>query len=102
MKVEINASRSKIILINDKEAKKNRNNEINYKGRELKVLSTYEYLGTLIINDVKIDLEISNRTEKANRIYYALNSRKGKKEMNKKIKLEVNTQIHYSTNTNIR
>lgn len=58
------------------------------------MVSTYKYLRTLITNDGKIDLEITNRTGKANRIYYPLNKTiLEKKEISRKIKLQVYKSI---------
>jgi hypothetical protein len=57
---------------------------------ELEQTTSFEYLGTIIHQNRKIEEEVLNRVSKTNNIYYQLNQTLfGKKEINTKTKLQV-------------
>jgi hypothetical protein len=66
------------------------NLHIRCNNRELEQKTSFEYLGTIIHQNGKIEEEVLNRIRKTNSIYYQLNQTIfGKKEINTKTKLQV-------------
>lgn len=89
-KMSINIKKSKVMIIKGKTSEVNEEGGIFCKGVRLEEVSTYQYLGTTISNEGKIDQEVLNRIKKATGIYYQLNKTVfGKKEIQKKSKRKV-------------
>lgn len=87
--MKINMDKSKVMKIS-KEDSQNDQLNIRYNNQELQKVENYQYLGTIISSDGKIDQEILNRTKKAVNAYYGINNTiVGKKEINNKTKLQV-------------
>jgi hypothetical protein len=90
--------RGKGMTVNDRKSKVMRicrireevgNLHIRWNNRELEQTTSFEYLGTIIHKNGKIE-EVLNRIRKTNSIYYQLNQTIfGKKEINSKTKLHV-------------
>lgn len=75
MKMELNIDKSKIMRINNREQK-------------LEIVTAYEYLGSIISGDGKLDLDVANRTRKNTKVNYALNKTICRKiEIDKHVKL---------------
>lgn len=90
MKMEVNTNKTKVMIINEKQGSQNIGG-IKCKGEILERVTTYEYLGSVITDDGKIDAEITNKANKSTRLYYSLN-----KTIlgHKNIDMEVKMMIH--------
>lgn len=55
-----------------KKMRENTSVKIICKGKKLEQVTAYDYLGVIMSNDSKEDMEIANRVQKENRIYYAI------------------------------
>lgn len=98
MKLEININKCKTMKIGHQEQVIGDETRVYCKGQSLEMVSAYEYLGTIISNDGKLDLEIANRTKKTSRIYYAINNTiLGKREISQETKLHVYNAITVPT-----
>ncbi|KAI4461171.1 reverse transcriptase (rna-dependent dna polymerase) [Holotrichia oblita] len=98
LELEINSKKCITMIINKRG--KDSNETIQIGGKQLERVSTYEYLGSIITEDGRMDMDINNRIKKTNKIYYALNKTIiGKKEIDKNIKLKVYNAIAIPTMT---
>ncbi|KAJ4445432.1 hypothetical protein ANN_07237 [Periplaneta americana] len=87
--MKINMDKSKVMKIS-KEGSHNDQLNIIYNNQELQKVEKYQYLGTIISSEGKIDQEILNRTKKSVNAYYGINNTiVGKKEINNKTKLQL-------------
>ena len=92
LEMEVNTSKCKTMIVNNKTEDEVR--EIDINGKNLEKVTAYEYLGSVISEDGKIDLDIANRINKSVKIYYALNKTVfGKREIDMKTKLRVYNAI---------
>ena len=86
--MEINQKKSKVMLVSKKpEGKRLR---VECKEEALETVTEYNYLGTIIYHDGRIDREITNRVRKATNSYYVIyNTIFGKKEIEKRTKTRI-------------
>ena len=86
--MEINQKKSKVMLVSKKpEGKRLR---VECKEEALETVTEYNYLGTIINHDGRIDREITNRVRKATNSYYVIyNTIFGKKEIEKRTKTRI-------------
>lgn len=76
--MEVNTDKSKIMIIN-KQLGQIEKKEIKRKGKGLGRVSTYNYLGSILSEDGKIEAELANRAKTGSRIYPALNKTQNRK-----------------------
>lgn len=72
VKMEVNLNKTKVMIVNENRDNK-ANNEIKCRDTILERVTTYDYLGSILTEDGKIDRELSNRQNKSTIIYYSLN-----------------------------
>lgn len=72
LNMDVNIGKSKLMIINDRSLTQEERT-ITCNHQKLEVVTVYEYLGSVIANDGKLDLEIAKRKQKATNIYHALN-----------------------------
>lgn len=88
MGMTINESKTKTMQIQRNNG--NNTQDFTCKGKKLESVTNFEYLGTIISSDGRIEPEIANKIKKATNIYYAINrTLLGKKEIGKKTKLQI-------------
>ena len=95
--MQINCEKSKVMEIT-----KNNPTRMNIKinALDLEQVKSYEYLGTIISSDGKIDAEIKNRTKKAMNIYHTINNTTiGKKELSQEAKMLIYNSVYVPTLT---
>lgn len=96
--MEINIEKSKILQITKEGTGVNPNISVN--GQQLEYVDKYEYLGTIISMNGKIEQEVRNRISKASRVYYQINNTLiGKKEISTKTKIHLYKTIYTPTLT---
>jgi len=95
MGMTLNVEKCKLLIANKQTIDPVR---IQIKGQNIEEVTAYEYLGSIFTNDGKIDLDIANRRQKGNRVYYALSkSILGKTEIDISTKLEVYNTVAVPT-----
>lgn len=88
MGMEVNTNKTKMMIINNKESELVRKIEIN--GNTIEAVTAVEYLGSVITDDGRIEVDIANRMKKTRNIYYAINKPiLQKQEIDKQVKLKV-------------
>lgn len=72
MGLKLNIDKCKVMIMNKREIT-NSPKEIFIKDHKIQDVTSYEYLGSIISQDGKIDLDINNRLRKTNKTCYSLN-----------------------------
>lgn len=96
LKMEINIEKTKLMVINEKEPDIT---QIKCNNINIETVTTFNYLGSIITNDGNIDTELASRMSRSNKLYYALKSILGKKEINKETKTKIYNTIILPTLT---
>ncbi|XP_022203759.2 uncharacterized protein LOC111060407 [Nilaparvata lugens] len=89
--MELNINKSKVMVVNGTEGERV---IMEVEGRQMEQVKSYEYLGTIINEDGKLDEELRNRINKASRAYYGTKDCIfGKKEVGTMVKNRVYKSI---------
>lgn len=93
LKMEINIDKTKVMIINENQDN-NSNKDIKCKNKILERVTTYDYLGSIVTNDGKIDAEITNRANKSTKVYYALNKTiLGHRDIDIEVKIKIHNVV---------
>lgn len=99
MKMEVNINKTKVMIINENQNDRNKK-EIKCKDTILERVTTYEYLGSVMTEDGKIEAEITNRANKSTKIYYTMNKTiLGHKNIDIDVKMKIHNAITVPTIT---
>lgn len=89
--MNINRDKTKVMAITNTPLQMN----ISIKGENIEQVSEFTYLGVVIDEKNKQDIDINNRIEKSNRLFYAINkSFISKKEVQRKTKITIFKTIY--------
>lgn len=99
-RMEVNISKTKTMIVNEKHKGEHNNKGIKCKNKELERVSTYEFLGSMITEDGKMEAELVNRANKSTRIYYTVNKTiLGHKDIDIEVKKKIHNMITVPTLT---
>ena len=98
--MKLNKKKSKLIAINKQEELDNNRMKITCGWEDLEWVNSCDYLGVRIQSNGKIDNEITNRINKASKVYHSLNHALiSKKEISKITQMQVYNSIYKPTLT---
>lgn len=94
--MQLNTSKSKVMKVSKQPEREGL--VIEWEGKVLEEVNTYEYLGTVIASDGTLDEEINNRLQKASKLYFSINNcLVGKREVSTKTKMLIYKTIYLPT-----
>lgn len=100
IKMEVNINKTKTMIVNEKQKEDQNNKDIKCKNKKLERVTTFEFLGSMITEDGKIDAELANRANKSSRIYYTMNKTiLGHKDIDLEVKKKIYNMITLPTIT---
>jgi hypothetical protein len=98
--MEINADKSKVLIVSKSKGKEQSEAHIECRGRRLEVVEEVRYLGVIINKKGKLEAEIHNRATKAANCYHSINrSLIGKKEVPREAKMAIYRTVYEPTLT---
>ena len=96
----MNKTKTKVMRITRKKEERREQEEIKIDDTVIDWVESYDYLGTRIANDGKMNEEILNRINKASQVYYQLNQIIiNKKELKNETKIQMYNSIYVPTLT---
>lgn len=98
--MEVNINKTKTMIVNENQKGEQNNKDIKCKNKKLERVTTYEFLGSNITEDGKMEAELTNRANKSTRIYYTINKTiLGHKDIDIEVKKKIHNMITLSTIT---